>query len=156
MSGAKGISIDESLIRRRHGGDVAVTGAFQKLVCLASVMGLSGCASVLTGDVQSVRVSVSCKDQEIRTYCTISNNTGRWSVLTPANITVGKSAQPLSISCRGLLGTTKWRMDSSPNIAMAGNIVFGGVVGAVVDHGTARGYGYPALIDLDSPICKYM
>jgi hypothetical protein len=39
---------------------------------------------------------------------------------------------------------------------MVGNIVFGGVVGAVVDHNTARGYQYPESIDLESPICKYI
>jgi hypothetical protein len=120
------------------------------------IVGLSGCASILTGDKQRIVLSVSCKGRELPTYCTVSNDKGQWSFLTPEILYVEKSRESLKISCRGLLGTTRWSINSSPSAAMVGNIVFGGVVGAVVDHNTARGYQYPESIDLESPICKYI
>jgi hypothetical protein len=133
-----------------------VNASIKKLLLIIPALGISGCASIITGDTQSLRLSVTCKGKEIRTYCTVHNDTGRWSVLTPVDLKIGKSRQPLNISCRGLLGTTGWTLDSSPNAAMAANIVFGGVVGALVDHKTVRGYQYPELVELESPICKFI
>jgi uncharacterized protein YceK len=133
-----------------------VNTAIKKLFLIISILGISGCASIITGDTQSLRLSVACKGKEIRTYCTVQNDTGRWTVLTPVDLEIGKSRQPLNISCRGLLGTTGWTLDSSPNTAMAANVVFGGVVGALVDHRTARGYQYPEMVELESPICKFI
>ena len=126
-----------------------------KIVFLAlAILMLNGCASILMGDKQRIVLSVSCKEREFPTYCDVSNDKGQWSVLTPAPLYVEKSREPLKVSCSGILGKTTWTLNSSPGVAMAGNILFGGVVGAVVDHRTAKGYVYPEHINLESPICR--
>src|SRR5439155_15662721 len=76
--------------------------------------------------------------------CTLQNDKGMWKAESPSVVSVRRSAQDLMIQCKkdgvadGLL-----RAISRAKVAMFGNLVIGGGVGALIDHTTGKGYDYP-------------
>ena len=72
--------------------------------------------------------------------CQLANDKGTWSVTTPATITVQKSAADLMVMCEktGMEPGTV-RAVSKVGAGMFGNVIFGGGIGAIIDHtkGTA-------------------
>lgn len=109
----------------------------------------SGCASVTGSSNQSV--SVQARQQsgvEVRgASCELTNDEGKWFVITPGSIMIHRSNKSLDVECKkdGFSpGATS--IESSTKAAMWGNIIIGGVVGAVVDHNTGAAYEYPTQI----------
>lgn len=113
----------------------------------AVVLGLQGCASIVSGNSQSISVdSPGCAGAR----CELSNDKGKYFVTsTPGTVTVNRSYNNLHVTCSrdgvtgeplGVASTTK---------AMAfGNIIFGGVIGVGVDVATGAAYDYPQLISV--------
>ncbi len=110
---------------------------------------LSGCASITSSSIQHLTVTSVSSDNEIvdNAKCKLSNDKGHWSVATPGSVMVQKSAADLSIICekpKYAPGTV--RAISKAGAGMFGNIVFGGGIGAVIDHHKGTAYNYPTLI----------
>lgn len=109
---------------------------------------LSGCASIVSGQNQSVSVETRTDLAALTgASCKLSNNKGTWFVTTPGSTMVQRSFEDLSVRCE--------RESHEPGIASVksstkgmafGNILFGGVIGAGVDMSTGAAYDYPALI----------
>jgi len=122
------------------------------LIALISVSALTtGCASIVTGQNQalSVETRASTGDSLSGANCRLMNDKGTWFVVTPGSITVNRSYNDLNVSCskdghEAGVATAK----SSTKAMAAGNIIFGGVIGAAVDAGTGAAFDYPSLIQV--------
>ena len=107
---------------------------------------MSGCASITSETMQSVNVTAESQDgTNIQgAECNLNNDKGTWKVQAPGYVSVHKSYEDLMVTCRkedtpdGFV-----RAISRPAAGMYGNIIIGGVIGAVIDHSRGAGYNYP-------------
>lgn len=107
---------------------------------------ISGCASITGSEMQ--QLSLTTKGENGQTVeavkCKIQNDKGFWESTSPAFVQVRRSAEDLVVECKkdgqkdGLLKAVSRAAGS-----MFGNIIFGGGIGAVVDHSSGKGYNYP-------------
>jgi len=107
----------------------------------------SGCASITGSQAQSIALeTLDSSGQFIEGECRLSNDKGSWVAKSPGHVLVGRSGADMSVQCTapGQQPGTATAI-SRANDAMGGNIIFGGVVGALIDN-TGAGYDYPSLI----------
>jgi len=115
----------------------------------------AGCASVLNEDKQVVSVRALCYGMSLPAQCVAENSRGRWTFNAPKQIEVSKDLFDLRVTCKSVFAdkhTTSVR--SGVQVAMAGNVLLGGLVGGAVDVATARGLQYPAKVDVVYPSCN--
>jgi hypothetical protein len=120
---------------------------FLTTVCSALLM--TGCASIVNGQNQSVSVSTT---PAYGATCTLENNKGKWYIpSTPGSVTIHRSYNDLKINCekKGYRRTLKTVASSTKGMAF-GNVVFGGVIGAGVDMANGSAYDYPT--DISVPL----
>lgn len=106
----------------------------------------SGCASITSSDMQNLALTVKTENDETvkDAKCTIKNDKGNWQATSPGFVDVRRSSEDLSVECKkeglpdGLL-----RAISRAAGGMFGNIIFGGGIGAIIDHSRGTGYNYP-------------
>ena len=117
------------------------------LACIA----MTGCASIVNDSTNPVRFEtygangVEVKDVD----CKYENDYGSHSVKTPATVNVRRSSKDLQVTCvkagepdgRGVA-------ISRANAGMAGNIIFGGGIGAIIDHNKGTAYTYPQWVQV--------
>jgi hypothetical protein len=118
---------------------------------LSTLISIVGCASVTTPTSQTIRIDAVNRTgssvSDVR--CDIANDPLRTSIVVPGAMQVMRASSNLTVRCfkqgepegQGVLM-------SRANSGMAGNILVGGVVGAVVDHTTGSGYSYPSHIQI--------
>ncbi len=109
---------------------------------------LSACATIVNGTSQSVTVSTTPP----AATCTLDRVGARIGAVaqTPGSVRLDKSKNDLSVTCNkpGYQTATVVRGPSF-NGWTFGNIVAGGVIGAVVDASSGANYEYPSDIRLD-------
>jgi len=115
-------------------------------LCLVAPMLTSGCATITSNEMQPV--SVTTKDEKganlEKAKCILRNDKGTWNADSPAFVQVRRSSQDLLVECKkegqpdGFL-----RAISRAAGGMWGNIIFGGGIGAIIDHSKGTGYNYP-------------
>jgi hypothetical protein len=128
---------------------------FKTALLLLTASLLSGCASVLHGDTQAMRVTTYCGQQTIPASCMASNSKGSWPFFSPANIVVQKDRYSLTISCKSpYFAEGVAHVPSTPNPMVAGNLVFGGLIGAGVDIVTGAGFAYNSVVNIHYPSCR--
>jgi hypothetical protein len=112
------------------------------LTALAVLATLPACASITTGQQQSLSVTTQ---PAAGASCQLSNDKGTWYVAsTPGTVTVTRSYSDLTATCeKGPLHGSR-AFKSETKAMTFGNIIFGGVIGAAVDAGTGAAYDYPA------------
>lgn len=118
------------------------------LVLAVTLLG-SGCASIVTGQNQSVSVETRGKQGEAvaSANCKLTNDKGTWFVTSPGSVSVRRSYEDLLINCEKAEQQPGIASVKSSTKAMAfGNIIFGGVIGAGVDIASGAAYDYPTLI----------
>lgn len=106
----------------------------------------SGCATITSNEMQTVSLQTKSADgQDVdKAYCTLKNDKGSWQANTPALVAVRRSSDDLMVECKkdgvadGFL-----RAISRAAAGMFGNIIFGGGIGALIDHSKGTGYDYP-------------
>ena len=106
----------------------------------------SGCASLTGSEMQDILVSTQAKDGESveKADCQLQSPKGTWKVSTPSSVSVARSGDDMQVDCKkdGMTpGLAK--LISRVNGGMVGNIVFGGGIGAIIDHSKGTGYSYP-------------
>ena len=105
---------------------------------------LQGCASVTTGNRQDVQVVATAAGQNVDDAdCELSNDKGRWLISTPATVEIQPSFQDLSVRCAIAsheAGTATFK--SSVGAPVFGNIIAGGIVGAVIAKAGAGALAY--------------
>ena len=81
--------------------------------------------------------------------CTVTSEYGALSARSGESVQVRRASQDLDISCKDpTQPEAKGRLISRANSGMLGNIIIGGVVGAIIDHSKGTGYTYPTWIQL--------
>jgi hypothetical protein len=126
-------------------------GAFlQKSYVLAGIISafvvLPGCASITSSEMQTLTLTTATEAGATvaAANCVLKNDKGEWQAVSPAQVAVRRSPEDLMVTCKkegaadGFL-----RAVSRAAGGMFGNIVFGGGIGALVDHNTGKGYNYP-------------
>jgi len=109
-----------------------------------------GCASITGTTGQSVSVETRDKEKVISgASCELANTKGKWYVNTPGSVQIRRSNDDLIVLCTKT-GTEPGRASvvSDTKGTMFGNILFGGGIGAIVDHNTGAAYEYPTLIQI--------
>jgi hypothetical protein len=126
-----------------------------KNICSAAILlqsiALIGCASI-TGTT-SQNVSVQTKEpigDEVRgASCELTNSKGKWFVVTPGTVGINRSNDNMLVLCRkDGYETGRGTFVSDTKGMMFGNIIFGGAVGAVIDHSSGAAYEYPSLFQI--------
>ncbi len=119
---------------------IIATGAFLSFALL------TGCASIVSGQNQSVSVDTpGCSPAK----CQLTNDKGSWFVTTPGSVTVRRAYGNLAVNCTkdGYAPVNSSVASSTKGMAF-GNILLGGVIGAGVDMGTGAAYDYPTVISV--------
>ena len=104
----------------------------------------SGCSSITQNEMQTLALSAKYKNESINADCELSNDKGSWDASAPKNVSVHKSGEDLAVTCKkegvpdGILKAV-----SRASGSMYGNIIFGGGIGAIIDHNKGTGYDYP-------------
>ncbi len=113
---------------------------------LCATLLASGCASITGSEIQNLSLRATSeqgKDVE-KADCELKNDKGQWKGITPGFVAVHRSAEDLLVTCtkagekEGIM-----RAISRAHGGMFGNIIFGGGIGAIIDHNKGTGYEYP-------------
>jgi len=119
------------------------------LLVLVAASWLSGCASVTGSTTQSVSVYAREPGSgEVQgATCELTNSKGKWFVTTPGSVMIHRSNDDMHVYCNKT-GYEPGRASvvSETKAQMFGNILIGGVIGAVIDHNSGSGYEYPGII----------
>lgn len=104
----------------------------------------TGCSSITQSEMQAVSLTATYEGKPVEADCKINNDRGTWTAKTPSNVAVRKSNEDLEVACKkegipdGILKAISRAAGS-----MFGNIIFGGGIGAIIDHNKGTGYDYP-------------
>ena len=112
---------------------------------------LTGCASVTHGTTQNVKFETLSPEGKVidGARCRVSNDRNDAVVRSGQTLPVRRSGENLSIECtQAGLPPARGQAISRANVGMVGNVMIGGVVGAVIDAGTGAGFNYPSWIRL--------
>ncbi len=111
----------------------------------------SGCASFVNQPNHPLRVETATEQGERvdGAECTLFNDRGTQTMQSGETTMVLRSRGDLQIECRRPgLPPAVGQLISRANVGMAGNIFFGGAIGATIDHANASAYTYPTWIRL--------
>lgn len=120
-------------------------------LALLAVATLSGCASIVSGtnQVLSVETLQKAGTPVAGATCKLENDKGVYYVTTPGTVTVHRAYGDLSVKCQKAdMPDGIAMIKSSTKGMMAGNILFGGVIGAGVDAASGAAYDYPNLLQV--------
>lgn len=115
----------------------------------AVVMLTSGCASITGTNSQSVTLQTVEQDSKevVGASCELTNNKGKWFVTTPGSVTINRSNDDMLVTCnKSNAEPGRASVVSDTKGTMFGNIIFGGGIGAIIDHNTGSAYEYPNFI----------
>ena len=127
------------------------------LLLTCAIFLLAGCASLLNEKKQTISFKTSCNKKSIPATCTAENTKGKWSFTTPREVTIDSDVTDLTILCKSpYTPQHKTQVGSKPNLAFAGNILIGGILGAAVDVVNARGSQHPSDVEIINPFCKQL
>lgn len=114
---------------------------------LSVVSLLSGCASIVSGTSQVVSVETLQETGPVGgASCKLENDKGVYYVTTPGTVTVHRAYGDMNVKCeKADLPAGIAIVKSSTKGMMAGNILFGGFIGAGVDAASGAAYDYPTL-----------
>jgi hypothetical protein len=122
----------------------------QRIALAAAMLAAApGCATITGSELQSILVSTRTRSGEPleKAECTLQSPSGQWKLVTPGSVTVLRSAEDMQVECRreghppGLA-----KLVSRAHGGMFGNIIFGGGIGALIDHSKGTGYEYPNVV----------
>jgi len=125
---------------------VANTLARASVAALA-VLALSGCATVIRGETQTVNVT---SPPAWGARCVFYNADGYYGdLITPGAISVPRSREDLSVTCtkRGFKDASQ-TVSSYFNFITFGNLAAGGLVGVTIDATSGANESYPGDIEV--------
>lgn len=131
--------------RRHTGGAPSARAALAAFALLA----LAGCATITTEASQLIRVeTLTGSGAELTgAACRLQNDGGTLSLTTPGAARVPRSSADLTIHCTAAgHPDARATVTSRVGAGMFGNILFGGGVGAIIDHGKGTAYNYPTWV----------
>ena len=121
------------------------------LIVAAMAVSLVGCASITNDSTHPVKLETKTQAGDVLSGadCTLTNDYGTSTAKSGVATQVRRSSKDLDINCK-LAGQpdANARAISRANGGMWGNILFGGGIGAVIDHNKGTAYTYPTWIQL--------
>lgn len=110
---------------------------------------VSACASITGEAIQPISLVV--KDANSNNVdgaqCLLRNDKGSWEAKSPGYVNVTRSADDLVVECKKAgYSDGQLKAISRARGNMWGNIIFGGGVGAIIDHSNGKGYAYPDIL----------
>ncbi len=117
---------------------------------VASVLA-TGCASIVNDTTHPMRVEAKSTDGQLVSdlECQISNDYGVVTIKSGSTSPVRRSSKDLDIVCKFPGGVdASGRAISRANAGLAGNILIGGGIGAIIDHNKGTAYTYPSWVQL--------
>ena len=122
-----------------------------KLVLLALVGVLAGCATLLDEDTQKISVSLQCQERMVRAQCVAENSKGRWSFRAPGLVQVNNDYGYLNVTCKvQYMPQFTVTVPAVPTWNLAGNIFLGGLIGAAYDIHNNTGLKYPETLSIST------
>lgn len=118
---------------------------------LALTVLCTGCASVTQGTTHSLRIeTITEKGEQLDgANCTLRNDQGTTVASSGSSTPVRRSSQDLDVTCTAAgLPDAQARLVSRANAGLAGNILIGGGIGALIDHTSGSAYTYPGWVRL--------
>ena len=115
-------------------------------------MFMGGCASVIHDSTQPIRIDTKRSDGAVvpGAECTLANDYGVFTGRSGTTFQIRRSGQHLDIVCKQSGNPTAVaRAVSRVNAGMVGNILMGGVLGAIIDHNKGIAYSYPTWMQLE-------
>ena len=114
-------------------------------------MSAGGCATITSSDYQPISVTTfdSHGERLEKVRCVLQNDKGNWEVQAPGFAQVHRSSEDLLVQCKkdGQPDGSA-RAISRVGAGMFGNIIFGGGVGAIIDHTKGTAYNYPEALNI--------
>ena len=122
----------------------------KKILLIVSILALSGCASITGTTGQSVSIETRSKDKQVSgAACELTNSRGKWYITSPGSTQIRRSNEDLLVMCtKDGMEAGRASVVSDTKGSMFGNILFGGGIGAIVDHSNGSAYEYPNLIQI--------
>lgn len=123
---------------------------FFTLAATLALASLTGCASIVSGTNQVVSVETLVPSGKLEgATCKLQNDKGVYYVTTPGTVTVHRAYGDMNVTCeKAGMTPALASFKSSTKGMMAGNLLFGGVIGAGVDAASGAAYDYPALLQI--------
>ena len=122
-----------------------------RVTTLAFAVLMTGCASITGTTNQSVSIqTLQTGGTEVAgANCELANAKGKWFLTTPGSTTITRSNDDMQVICKKD-GHEPGRASvvSATKGSMFGNILFGGGIGAVIDHNSGAAYEYPAFFQV--------
>lgn len=121
-------------------------GLIRIAILLACIAVLPGCATITSSEMQDLSLqTANDKGEALKDVkCTLKNDKGSWEATAPGFVAIRRSAEDLIVDCkREGLADGFLRAISRAAGGMWGNIIFGGGIGAIIDHSKGTGYNYP-------------
>ena len=118
-----------------------------------SLIILTGCSSVVNDTTHPMKIESRDANGEIvkGAKCNLSNDYGKVDFLSGGTVNVRRSSKDLEICCgHPSKPDANGRAISRANGGMVGNILFGGGIGAIIDHNKGTAYTYPSWVQLVS------
>ena len=116
-------------------------------LALASV----GCASIVNETTHPMKIETKNAKGDLVSgaECRISNDYGTITTKSGDTAQVRRSSKDLDITCKDPAQPDAIaRAISRANAGLAGNIIFGGGIGMIIDHNKGTAYTYPTWIQL--------
>ncbi|AMO97087.1 hypothetical protein CFter6_4496 [Collimonas fungivorans] len=109
---------------------------------------LTGCASIVDGTSQVVTVEARNQGQLVKgASCKLQNAKGTFYVTAPGTVTIHRSRDDLVVQCdKENIKPGLAKIKSSVKGMTYGNILLGGIVGAIVDQSSGAAFDYPAMV----------
>lgn len=128
---------------------------FRAILALSATSGLlvisSGCASIVNESTHPMKLETKTQagDTVSGAECRISNDYGAINARSGETAQVRRSSKDMDITCKHPSNPDAvGRAISRANAGMAGNILFGGGIGAIIDHNKGTAYTYPTWVQL--------
>ncbi|MFM9835622.1 MAG: hypothetical protein ACKVOA_05925 [Methylophilaceae bacterium] len=112
---------------------------------IASVIS-TGCATITKDANQAVQIETYTTNNQLvnGAKCSAKNERGEWTTTSTGTVNVHRSGQNLVVACdKEGEATGHATVISRANGSMFGNILFGGGIGAIIDHNKGTAYSYP-------------
>ena len=116
----------------------------KNILLAAFALLLTACSTITQENTQVISLTSTYNGKSVEADCNLANDKGTYIAKTPSHVMVQKSSEDLNITCKkeglpdGLLTAISRAAGS-----MWGNIIFGGGIGAIIDHNNGSGYDYP-------------
>jgi len=111
----------------------------------------TGCASIVNDTTHPMKIETKRADGTFVSgaECVISNDYGSINAKSGATAQVRRSSKDMDISCKDPKNPEAvGRAISRANAGLAGNIIFGGGIGMIIDHNKGTAYTYPTWVQL--------